>query len=100
MTIQDEISKLEYQLRVLRNKQDQCCHEWGEIEYCPFITKERKMMIPGRYTTHGVHREPIFENREVTKPRWSRACKKCGLVVYTEKQVAVTTPTVMVPDFK
>lgn len=59
MTIQDEIERLESDIKRLRAQQRACPHEWDPTEYVPV----------GRHQ------------------RWVRRCTKCGLPQETEETV-------------
>jgi len=98
MRIQDEISKLERQLADMKAQQARCCHEWGETKYTPYAGKEERI-LPGQYERHGVDMWPLSTSSNVEKPRWTRACKKCGFAQHTEKQSAIPQPKQQAPDF-
>ncbi len=98
MTLQDEINNLEHQLRDLKSQQARCAHEWGEPKYNPYMVK-RERALHGQYTTHGIHQYPRTTFDNVEKPRWTRVCKKCGIVQHTENQRDIPQPKRQAPDF-
>lgn len=85
---EDKLRK-EYEERLakLRSEQAACNHEWGPVTYDPEIKSEpygSRMVGQGSHVwfePEGYH--------EVSYPRWSRTCTKCGKVEYTKEQVAV-----------
>lgn len=85
---EDEIRRrYEAELSALHREQSQCQHEWDETKYDPEIKKEP---YGCRIEHQGVDMWPVPEGyHDVSYPRWSRTCKKCGKVEYTKEQVAV-----------
>lgn len=88
MTKEEQLRKeYEKKLSALKLEQDNCDHEWGEVKYDPEIKSEP---YGYRMVAHGsdVWGEPEGYHN-VEHKRWSRTCKKCGKVEYTNKQIAV-----------
>lgn len=88
MTREEQLRKeYEKKLSVLKLEQDNCDHEWGEVKYDPEIKSDP---YGYRMIAHGsdVWGEPDGYH-DVEHKRWSRTCKKCGKVEYTNKQIAV-----------
>lgn len=85
----EEMLKKEYEQKLadLRKKQSNCIHDWSEVKYDPEIKRE-----PYGYKTvargSDIWEEPAGYH-DVEYKRWSRTCKCCGKVEYTNEQVAV-----------
>lgn len=97
MTIQTEIEEMEQRLAALKARQSRCQHDWGPIKYTPY--EGRESYFTGCYETHGVHMNPIMNSKPVTKDRWTRTCKKCGLPQHTQQQREVKVEKKFEPDF-
>lgn len=88
MTREEQLkNEYEQKLAALKAEQDNCSHEWENVEYDPEIKRE-----PDGFET--VHQgsdcwERPTSWRTVKYDRWSRTCKTCGKVEYTKKQVPV-----------
>lgn len=83
-----ELDRLEQQYILRRNeilqKQSNCSHNWSEPQYDPETKKEGYGI---RMVHQGTDMWPEYEGyRDVTVPRWSRICSKCGKVEYAYKQ--------------
>ena len=83
----DKIRDLQRQIEAEKSKVSSCTHQWGEAFSNPEITREpygSNMVIQGVdiwYEPQGY--------RDVTKPRWTRKCSKCGKEEHTYKQKPV-----------
>ncbi len=87
---QDDVARLRKEIEV---QQRNCSHDWGDTVSDPIITPRSRF---SHYEGHGSDPNPIHvPDGHDTKPRWSRTCKRCGKVEYTEKRKAVETK----PDF-
>lgn len=85
----EEMLKKEYEQKLadLRRKQSNCNHIWGETQYDPEFKQEPTSW---EYEGAGSDKWPIATGyRTVEVKRWSRICKCCGKVEYTNEQVAV-----------
>lgn len=87
MTIQDEITKIESEIKSLQQKvstlkqqQANCEHDWTKTVYDAETYKESYVI---GYTVHGIHRDPQLGFHDARKDRWSRKCNKCGCTQYT-----------------
>jgi len=83
-----EIETLEVRLRKARDElrtfYESCEHEWGPVTYTPLMSCEYTDPgdPPSSYSIDtGL---PVYVPGHTT-PRWSRTCKCCGKVEYTER---------------
>ena len=79
----DKIKQLNDQIQSELNKIKNCSHEFG----APYSNPET-VMEPYGYRMVAMGSDVWGESegvREVTKPRWTRVCKKCGLEEHTNK---------------
>lgn len=60
-----------------------CTHAWGDTVYDPY---ESTTPVFSHYIHRGSDPEPVYNWLPHTVRRWTRSCKKCGLVQHTEKQ--------------
>ena len=93
MTREEQL-KYEYEskLEALRTEQNNCQHDWNEVEYDPElknIPKYEDRFIGSDYMPEIVG----FIEKKID--RWSRTCNKCGKVEYTYIQ----EPIRYVPKF-
>ena len=83
----DKIKELQKQIRLEEERISNCDHVFGKSYSDPETTKE-----PYGYETVAQGSD-IWSlptgYRDVTKPRWSRKCSKCGYIEHTYKQKAI-----------
>jgi hypothetical protein len=91
--LRDKIRNLEKSLAdaqsQLHNIEASCSHQWGEELYQPVVVAAHEQ----RRCEHNLGFERYMREKHgetVTVPekrtdRWRKACRLCGLVVYTEK---------------
>lgn len=86
MTREEQLKReYESKLSALREEQNNCNHEWGEVKYDPEI--QNIPMYEDRFIGSDYMPELVgFKEKKID--RWSRTCKKCGKVEYTKEQVA------------
>ena len=91
----DNIRKLQDQIRAEENKIRNCKHIFGKPFSNPEIIRE-----PYGFTTVGrgsdVWTEPEGY-RDVSRPRWTRVCTECGTEEHTYNQKPITIGSE--PDF-
>jgi Co/Zn/Cd efflux system component len=71
----------------------------GVMQNIHRIREKKEVIVPGVYEVHGVDMWQRSTFKDVTIPRWSRECKKCGLVQHTETQREVQQQKKLEPDF-
>lgn len=81
--IREEQLKNEYEEKIkkLHDEQENCNHEWDKIKFDPEIKKEPIGTIT-HFNGSDSHTE-ITSWKETKIDRWSRTCKKCGKIEYT-----------------
>ena len=76
MNTQDEINSLQSKIDALKNTQKNCNHIWNNTKFDPETVREG----------YGAGSDPHWSfvgYHDVKKVRWSRKCKKCGIVEYS-----------------
>lgn len=87
MNTQQEIEKLQNELKSLQAKQSNCKHEWNKPIYDPETVKEGYGM---HSVAHGSDIYPEYTGyHDVQKDRWSRECSICGKKEYSYKKEPV-----------
>ena len=81
-----DIASLRYRLKEansqLENRIKACRHDWDETKYDPIIEKGYHMEA----VKAGSDSMPAYDVPDRETKRWSRTCKTCGHVEYTEKE--------------
>lgn len=80
----DKLTKEVNQLCLeIEKEQNTCRHDWNESKYDPVTKYDWSYRgLEG----HGSDVLPIGDYYQTQTPRWSRSCKCCGLVQYTNEQ--------------
>jgi hypothetical protein len=89
MNTQQQIEKLQNDLKQLQSNQANCNHDWKDAIYDPETVKEGYGSVQD-----GAGSDPHWSYagyRDVQKDRWSRECKLCGKKEYTYTQAPVVT---------
>ncbi|HWY36085.1 MAG TPA: hypothetical protein VNX68_15680 [Nitrosopumilaceae archaeon] len=87
MNNQEEINELQSKINQLKNNISNCKHDWTEAKYDPETVKEG---YGYKQVAQGSDVWGEYEGyRDVKKSRWSRKCKVCGHIQYTDKQEIV-----------
>lgn len=84
-----KIKELQEQIAIEQRKISNCKHVFGDSYYNPYTVSE-----PYGSRLVGQGSDAWFEavgHTEVSKPRWSRTCTKCGSVQHTETQEPIIT---------
>jgi hypothetical protein len=79
-----KILDLQKQIAAEQAKIAACKHDFGKVEYDPYLTTES---YGYKLEGHGSDVYGVPEGyRPVTKDRWKRVCTICGYIQYTEKK--------------
>lgn len=97
MNPQQEIDELQKKIEQLKKLQENCRHKFDE----PIFDPEKVMEGYGIKTVgHGSDVYSEYSGyHEVSKNRWSRACKICGIKQYTYHQEVVISKYSYTPKF-
>lgn len=84
--LRNEIDSLASDLKGARARLEraikECRHDWGDTKYDPIIAKGYHVEA----VRAGSDSMPAYDVPDKETKRWSRTCKTCGHVEYTEKE--------------